>query len=175
MGRDKALLAYGVSNFLDHLIELLRPRVDPVIAVLGHHVVQICTTVAPRAGLQFVVNADYASGQLSSLQAGIRALPAEAPAALVALVDHPAVQPSTLDAVLARAGAALVIPCYQGRRGHPVLFSRAILDEIAGLPPAATAKQVVHAHLPEAVLLEVDDPGVVQDIDTPADYETLRV
>ncbi len=171
MGSDKALLRHGDTTFLEHLIGLLVARVAPVVVVLGHNADRIRTAVAPRPGLEFVVNAYYKAGQLSSLQAGIAALPREAPAALVALVDHPAVAASTLDALLAHASAPLVVPRYQGRRGHPVVFSRALLDELAALPPSATAKQVVAAH--PALYLDVDDPGVLRDIDTPADYQAL--
>ncbi|MBI3698689.1 MAG: nucleotidyltransferase family protein [Acidobacteria bacterium] len=172
MGSDKALLDLQGVTFLDHILDLFLPRVSPVVVILGHHAQQIEAAIAPRPGLRFVVNLRYADGQLSSLQTGIRALPADAPAALLTLVDHPAVAPSTLDAILARALAPLVIPRYQGRRGHPILLARALLDEILALPPTASAKDVVRAHA--AVELDLDDPGVLRDIDTPADYELLR-
>lgn len=174
MGRDKALLPYQDTTFLDRLLDLFLPRASPVVVVLGHNAGRILVALHPRPGVQVVINEHYKSGQLSSLQAGIRALPSEAPAALVTLVDHPAVAPATLDAILARASAPLVIPRCQGRRGHPVLLARTLLDEIAALPVTASAKQVVHAHLGEAVFVDVEDPGILRDIDTPADYTNLR-
>lgn len=176
MGADKALLQYGNATFLEHLVSLFLPRVSPVIVVLGHHAEKIRAALAARSGLQIAVNAEYQAGQLSSLQAGLRALPADSESALVTLVDHPAVAPSTIDAMIERfraAGAPLLIPRYQGRRGHPVLFSRSILDEILALPSSASAKQVVHAHHHDAVYVDVADPGVLQDVDTPGDYRTL--
>jgi len=176
MGADKALLAYQGSTFLSRLIELFLPRVSPVVVVLGHHAEQIRAGLAPRAGLEVVVNPDYRQGQLSSLQTGLRALPPECGAALVTLVDHPAVSESTLRMMIERyrsGSPPLIIPRYQGRRGHPVLFARPLLDEILALPVEASAKQVVHAHQHEAVSLDVDDPGVLRDVDTPADYAAL--
>ncbi len=178
MGTDKALLPYAGTTFLEHLIELLLPRVAPVIVVLGHHASEIRATLPDRSGVAIVVNSNYPSGQLSSLQTAIRALPASSQGALITLVDHPAVAASTLDLLIERfrsSGASLVIPRYQGRRGHPVLFSRAILDELAALPSTATAKQVVHAHQDDTLNEDVGDPGVLKDIDTPADYEGLGV
>jgi molybdenum cofactor cytidylyltransferase len=172
MGTDKALLPYGGSSFLEHLVNLLRPRVAPVVVVLGHNAEEI--RAALSVPCEVVINTNYLAGQLSSLQAGIRALPADSPAALVALVDHPAIAAATVDALLERfesAAPAVLIPRYQGRRGHPVLFSRAVLEELLALPPSATAKQVVNAR--EAAYLEVDDPGVLRDVDTPADYSAL--
>jgi molybdenum cofactor cytidylyltransferase len=179
MGADKALLSYSGSTFLEHLIGLFLPRMAPVVVVLGHHAEEIRAVVAPRPGLEIIVNTQYQAGQLSSLQAGIRALPAEARAALLTLVDHPAVAAGTIDAMLAMlerlpaATPVLLIPRYRGRRGHPVLLGRALLEEILALPASASAKQVVRAHLGEAVFLDVDDPGVVGDVDTPADYRSL--
>lgn len=175
MGFDKALLAYRESCFLNRLIDLFLPRVSPVLVVLGHHAGTIRPAVALRPGLEIVVNRNYRAGQLSSLQTAIRALPPEAGGALLTLVDHPAVAPATIDAMLERfTSADLVIPRYEGRRGHPVLLSRALLEEILALPVSSTAKEVVRAHLPGAAFLDVADPGVVQDIDTPEDYERLR-
>lgn len=173
MGRDKALLPYAGATFLEHLARLFLAHVSPVVAVLGHHAGAIRAALSPQPHLHFVVNPDYPAGQLSSLQAGLRALPAAASAALVTLVDHPAVAESTVRAILAHSAAPLVIPRYRERRGHPILLSRPISDEILALPLSATAKQVVHAHLADAVLLDVDDPGVLRDIDTPMDYSSL--
>lgn len=176
MGSDKALLPFGASNFLEHLIGLFLPRVEPLVVVLGHHAGEIRAAIRPRPGLQIVINNAYRAGQLSSLQAAIRALPADAPAALLTLVDHPAVTAETLEAMLERfaaAAPALLIPRYQGRRGHPVLLARALLNEILALPVSASAKQVVRAHLGEAAFLDVNDPGVVRDVDTPEDYRSL--
>ena len=174
MGTDKALLPYDDTTFVEHLLGFFLARVSPVVVVLGYNAARIAAAVAPRPGLQVVVNQDYALGQLSSLQTGLRALPADAPAVLVTLVDHPAVRESTLDAILARASAPLAVPRHQGRRGHPVLFSRRLIEELLALPPTASAKQVVHAHRDETILVEVDDPGILRDIDTPEDYRELE-
>lgn len=177
MGADKALLDYHGSTFLEGLVRLFLRHVSPVVVVLGHHAEEIGASLPARLGLEIAVNTNYKAGQLSSLQTGIVALPAGATGALLTLVDHPAVEDSTIAAMIERFFASevpLVVPRYLGRRGHPVLLSRALLDEIAGLPPTASAKQVIHAHLDAAFQLDVDDSGVLRDIDTPADYESLK-
>ena len=73
MGRDKALLAYRGTTFLNHWISILQPRIEPLIVVLGHHADSIRRSVA--VGPRIVVNPDYRRGMLSSLQVGIRVLP----------------------------------------------------------------------------------------------------
>jgi molybdenum cofactor cytidylyltransferase len=182
MGRDKALLDYRGSTFLNHLISLFLSRLSPVVVVLGHNAPAIRAAIAAGpatepADLRVVINDRYKLGMLSSLQAGIRALPPGAPGALFTLVDHPAVQGPTLDQLVeefARGDAPVVIPRYQAKRGHPVAASRAILEEILALPAEASAKDVIHAHRPETRFLDVDDPGVITDVDSPPDYEDLQ-
>ena len=99
MGFPKALLRYRDETFLDTLIGLFAARCQPVIVVLGAHADRIRErTLRPAT---FVINADYQRGQTSSMQCGLRAVPAGAEGVLFTLVDHPAVAPATLDALLA--------------------------------------------------------------------------
>ena len=181
MGRDKALLDFQGSTFLNRLVALFLPRVDPLVVVLGHHAASIRETISADpshpAPLQIVINEHYQQGMLSSFQAGIRALPAETSATLFTLVDHPAVRASTLDQLLetlARKQPLLVIPRYQGQRGHPVAAARSILDEILALSGDSSPKNVIRAHRAETVFVDVDDPGVVTDVDLPEEYQALR-
>jgi CTP:molybdopterin cytidylyltransferase MocA len=108
MGFPKALLRYREENFLDTLIGLFAPRCQPVIVVLGAHSDRIREhTLRPAT---FVVNADYQRGQTSSMQCGLRAVPPDADGVLFTLVDHPAVAPATLDALLAGRPRDPVLP-----------------------------------------------------------------
>lgn len=171
MGRDKALLPYAGTTFVEHLVRLFLTRVSPVVVVIGHHAGEIQAAVPSLPGVQVVFNPKYQAGQLSSLQTGLGSIRTDR--VLFTLVDHPAVAPGTLDSLLAHSRAPLVIPRYQNRRGHPILLAGALIGEILALPPEATAKQVVHSHLSEAILLDLEDPGILRDIDTPEDYCTL--
>ena len=172
MGSPKALLDIGGQTFLDHLVASFSGICAPVIVVLGHGAEQV------RAGLRaaneavFVVNADYRLGQFSSMQCGLRAVPAEARGVIFSLVDHPAVRPSTLSRLAATA-APLVIPRLNGRRGHPVFFSHILVAEFLALPADASARMVVERHAAEIEYIDVDDPGILQDIDDPETYRRL--
>ena len=176
MGRDKALLEYRGSTFLNHLISLFSPRVDPLIVVLGHHAETIRPTIQQRPTAKVVINQDYKKGMLTSLQAGIRTLPSDIGAAMFTLVDHPAVEGATVERLIERfqaGGRPLAIPCYRRRRGHPVIAARPILEEILRLPDDSSAKTVIRGHRRETAFVEVDDPGVVLDIDRPSDYGAM--
>jgi len=172
MGSPKALLEYRGETFLDRLIGLFGLHCSPVIAVLGSQAEEI------RAGLRrggeacLVENTDYRRGQLSSLQCGLRALPGEADV-LLTLVDHPALSSDTIVALLAAPPAPLRIPRYTGRRGHPILFSRILTHEFLALPGTAAARDVVNRHATESAYVDVDDSGVLADIDDAAAYVRL--
>ena len=183
MGRDKALLPYRNSTFLNYILSVFLPRLDPLIVVLGYHAELIRESIdsaafpeVDRGRVLIVVNPNYRRGMLSSLQTAIAALPESAEAAIFTLVDHPDVEAETLDRLLAvyrETGAPLIIPQSGGRRGHPVITARSVLDEIARLPAEASPKDVIRAHRDETVFVKVEDPGILRDVDTPAEYERM--
>jgi CTP:molybdopterin cytidylyltransferase MocA len=175
MGSPKALLDYRGATFLDTLIGLFAQRCSPVIVTLGAAAEEIRARAARPA--EFVLNPDYARGQLSSMQCGLRAVPPEADGVLFTLVDHPAVSRNTIDALLApgvsQDDALLRVPRYRGRRGHPVWFSRELTPEFLALPESGAARDVVRLHAGRTAFLDLDDPGIVADIDDPAAYRSL--
>ena len=188
MGSPKALLPYRGSTFLETLARLLGERCDPVIVVLGAHAEEIQRRIASpeHAGrkpggspeglapqIQIVINGEYRIGQTSSLQAGLRAVPHDAEGVLFTLVDHPAVSLHTIDALLQPPPPLIRIPRYLGERGHPIWFRRDLIPEFLALPFSAPANRVTRAHRAETEFIDVEDPGVIADIDDPPAYERL--
>jgi len=172
MGRPKALLDYRGETFLDRLTRLLAARCSPVIVVLGAAADEIRLNAA--GSLTFVINPDYRLGQTSSLQCGLRAVPAEAEGVVFTLVDHPAVEQETIGTLLDfPAGGILRVPRYQGRRGHRVWFSRQLIPEFLALPSGAPARDLVRSHADRTDFIDLNDPGIVADIDDPAAYHSL--
>ena len=144
--------------------------------VLGAHSDRIRErTLRPAT---FVINPDYQRGQTSSMQCGLRAVPPDAEGVLFTLVDHPAVAPATLDALLAepapRDPRPLVrVPRHAGRRGHPIWFSRDLIAEFLALPENGAAREIVRSHAAQTEFLDVDDAGILADIDDAAAYGRL--
>jgi molybdenum cofactor cytidylyltransferase len=172
MGFPKALLRYRDETFLDRLAGLFAARCSPVIAVLGAEAERIRAGAHPSA--TFVMNPDWARGQTTSMQCGLRAVPPEAEGVLFTLVDHPAVEAATIDVLLAEPRAALVrVPRYHGRRGHPIWFSRALIPEFLALAETGAARDVVRGHAAQTEFLDVDAPGILADIDDPEAYRGL--
>lgn len=151
---------------------LFSPRCSPVVAVLGAGASEIRAGI--RRGATFAVNADWRRGQTTSLQCGLRALPEEIEGVLFTLVDHPAVAPATLDALLGGDPSALVrVPRYHGRHGHPIWFRARLIPEFLALPEDAAARDVVRAHAAETQWIDVPDAGILADIDDLDAYRAL--
>jgi len=175
MGTPKALLPYHGKTFVEQLLEVTRhPRVGMRRIVLGAHVEEIRKVLGDDAA-NVVVNQDWQKGQLSSIQAAIRSLPAGGTEGLILCpVDHPII-PAALVAKLIEAfdasEKAIVLPTYRGKRGHPVIFRATLYDELLAASAQVGARQVVWAHAPEVVEVATEEEGVVLNLNDP---ETLR-
>jgi molybdenum cofactor cytidylyltransferase len=175
MGSPKALLEYRGETFIRRLVRVLSAVCDPVIVVLGYHADTLRPAV-PDATI--VVNLAPERGQLSSLQTGLAALPAEAEGFLFTPVDSPAVEVATVERLAAEfqrrdPATLLVIPRFAGKRGHPVFATRVIANELSALPLTAQARDVIHGHVADTLYIDVDDPGILTDIDDREAYRRL--
>ncbi len=177
MGTDKALLKFRSRTFLETVVEKLRDGgIERIVVVLGHHAQEIRAAVE-LAAAEIVVNTEYRRGQTSSLQAGLKSLAASNPEAVVlALVDHPAFSPETvrqLDAAFRASSAAVAIPTYQGRRGHPIVIGQALFEELKALNLEEGANTVIRKYREQTRWVEVGDPGILLDVDDPESYRQL--
>jgi molybdenum cofactor cytidylyltransferase len=180
MGRTKALLAVGGSDtFLSRVVRTLRDGgVGEIVVVVGADAASIRSSVdGASLPVRVVDNPDFEEGQLSSLLKGLHAIDRPGvTAALVTLIDVPLVAPETVRTLVTafQSGSALIVrPASRGRHGHPVIFDRALFDELRRANPKEGAKQVVRAHAGEILDVEMADEGAFADIDTPEEYERL--
>jgi len=177
MGTDKALLTYRGRTFLETLFATLREAgLERIAVVLGHHAEEIRRAVNLQEA-QVVTNPDYRLGQTSSLQAGLRALGiADLEGIVLCLVDHPAISVEVIRTLLKsfqQTGAPLVVPTFGGRRGHPVLIARSLFKELLSLGPESGANTVTRKHREVTQFVEVEDSGILLDIDDPETYQRL--
>jgi molybdenum cofactor cytidylyltransferase len=175
MGRPKALLPIQGQKFIERIIRVIgQSRVGRTIVVLGHHADQLRGQIE-HLPVEVVINPDYRSGQLSSLQAAIRHISDDdrCDGMLVHLVDHPFIDVALVDALIEsffETKKMIVVPRYKGKRGHPVIFSRELFGELLNAPLDQGAKAVVNAHRQETLEIEWQDEGITLDIDTPELY-----
>jgi nicotine blue oxidoreductase len=170
-GSPKALVRLGDRLLVERAVDLLvAGGCDPVLVVLGAAADEVLETATlPRA----VVNPDWNTGMGSSLRAGLAALPADADAVVVTLVDTPGLGPESVRRLVA-TGADAAVATYGGRRGHPVLLGRTVLTEVAA---AATgdrgAGPWLAAHPERVLLVPCDGTGDPRDVDVPDDLAAV--
>ena len=173
MGRQKLLLPFGETTVVGAVVgTACASRVDQVLAVLGADRDAVRQEIEPL-GIDFAINEDFKMGMVSSVQAGFRALPADAEAAVVMLGDQPFLPASVVDAVVEayrRSGKGIVVPAFQGRRGHPVLVDLKFRDEVLALDPADGLRRLMRAHPKDVFEAEVEDANILRDMDVPEDY-----
>ena len=144
-----------------------------VVVVTGAYEQPVRDEVPPGR-VRIVHNPDFRRGQLSSLQRAIAAAAADVDSVLVHLADHPLVQAATFRALaekFAVTRASILIACHRGRRGHPVLFAKSVFPELLAAPDGEGARFVVNADPARVVYVDVEDPGVTLDLDTPEDLK----
>ncbi len=183
MGSPKALLPFPEpdntqNTFLGHLLQVFGATpTSPIVVVLGHDA-ETLRRQFDFSNARVVVNESYRDGMSSSILAGLEALSSESvDGVLVCPVDHPDVSPAVVDTLIARferERPPVILPTFQGRRGHPVLFSSAVFSELHAAPKEVGARRVVWDHQEDLVEVEVSHGGVTIDIDTPGDYRAFR-
>ena len=172
MGYPKPLLRIGDQTFIARIVETMLEVVPRLVIVVGAHRERVRAAIPRDERIAIVENPDYSRGQLSSLRVGLRAMQADTAGALVHLGDHPIVRADTFRAVIDsynKSAKPIVIARHDGRRGHPVIFDRAIFGELLSAPESEGARHVVNADPSRVAYVELDDPGINLDLDTPAD------
>ena len=175
MGRPKALLPIDGQTFIERIVTALKQSgIERVIVVLGFNAEEMRREIE-HLPVEILVNQDYQQGQLSSLQTALRRLNDEkdCDAILVHLVDHPYLSAAVVNRMIDRyrgSKNSIVIPKFQGKRGHPVLFDRSLFAELLAAPLDQGAKAVVNAHRDQTLEIDTEDIGVTLDIDTPELY-----
>lgn len=175
MQTPKALLKIGKESFVGCIARKCKEAgIFVIYVVTGAHRDEIEQEMRGKYDVDFIFNFRYPEGQLSSLKEGLRNLPTGSTSALVWPVDQPLVRTETVQLLIAQHTAArnhVTIPVFESRRGHPVIYDVAAIHTLLSLKTTQTAKDLQTIYANEILQVDVSDPGVVQDIDTPEDYQ----
>lgn len=176
MGSPKALLPYQGRPFLEHLLDVAKhPSISVRRVVLGPDAEAISAQVA-LAAEEIVVNKEWERGQLSSIQVAIRSLPDGTSGILLCPVDHPLISASLVNELIdafEKTRAPVVVPLFEGRRGHPVIFASRLYEELLNAPEDKGARAVVWAHNNEICEVATEEEGCVLNLNDPEAFSKI--
>lgn len=176
MKRQKLLLPYNGKTIIETVVENAARSVNTnILVVLGSHREQIQEQIV-NYQVNFCVNENYMDGMLSSAICGFRALPDAAKAALIFLGDQPQIPSEVAGLVIEtwlQSKKGIVMPTFNGRRGHPVLIETRYITEIEKLDPNKGLRTLSEIFKDDVIEVECDVPEILRDIDTPEEYEEI--
>lgn len=174
MKRQKLLLPFNGKTIIETVVENVASSVGSnILVVLGSHAEEIKSLIENQK-VQFCVNESFLNGMLSSAICGFRALPHEAKAALVFLGDQPQIPPQATNLVIEvwmKSKKGIVMPTFNGRRGHPVLIETRYKSEIEKLDPERGLKTLSEKYKDDVFEVECEIPEILRDIDTQEEYQ----
>lgn len=175
MGGPKMLLPWGEGTVLSHVITIFRQAgLDNIIVVTGGARDQVEGSIS-HLNTRTIYNEDFARGEmLSSIQCGIRALPHQTQGMLIGLGDQPQVHESSVRRVceaFITTKNNIVVPSFRMRRGHPWLVGCPLWNELLSLTPPQSLRDFLDVHKKHIQYVNVEDPGILADLDTPEDYQ----
>jgi len=177
MGAQKLLLPIAGRPMIAGIVdEALQSAVEKVFIVLGRDA-QPVQAALPGSRVTFVTNPDLDGDMLSSVRCGIRALPSDRTAVLVVLGDQPGVTSKLIDELIRlfrETGGGIAVPVHQGKRGHPLLFAGRFCEEILTHLDATGLRGLLLAHPDQVVELPVAKASVLEDMDTPEQYQRIK-
>lgn len=178
MGRPKMSLPWGNETVLTRVVSIFKNAgVEDVIVVTGGAREEVEALVS-NLNVRIVYNEDFERGEmLSSIQCGMRALGRQTQAALIGLGDQPQVREGSVRRVceaFLETKSNIVVPSFQMRRGHPWLVARPLWEAVVRMEPPQSLRDFLSARRAEIHYVNVDDPNVLADLDTPEDYEKWR-
>lgn len=176
MGKLKLLLPFRGSTILEHAVDnLLNSKVAEVILVVGYQAQELVSKIAQKP-VKIVVNPQYQQGMSTSIIAGLSLVNKQAEAIMIVLADQPLIDSQTITRLIEefqKHDKGIVIPAYQGRRGHPVIFSIKYKERLLELRGDVGGKQIINEHLEDVLEVPIESEGINIDIDTMSDYEHL--
>lgn len=176
-GRNKLLMPIlGVPMIRRIVKGALDSVVDEVVVVLGFEA-EIVMRAIDDLPCRIVVNERYSMGMSLSVKVGFRAVSSNTDAVIILPGDYPLVDSDVIDVVVEtyrKTNAPIVIASYMGRRGHPLLLSRALFSELMEINEETMGlKSILSRHEEEIVLAETGKIGVLMDVDVPEDINCI--
>ncbi len=174
-GTPKLLFEVNNKTFLEHILTNSNvPEINEVILVLGYNSEKIIPELN-TTNIKIVINHNYKDGQLSSFKTGIRKLNPDNKGILMILVDHPFVTKNTYKTIIQEfvrsSYSKIIIPAYNNRKGHPVIFPVSLKEDILSAPDNQGARYVIRNNSNSVKIVNVNDKFIHADLDYKADVK----
>ncbi len=179
MGYPKQLMLLGKGTVLEQTFDiLLSSRVSEIIPVVGYRAEEVIKAIANRP-VKIAINPIYHQGMSTSIVTGLNLVDDRTQAVMFVLADQPFIGGKIINRLIeefASHDKGIALPVYQGRRGHPVIFSVKYIRELLSLKGDIGGRQIIKEHPDDILEVAVDSPSIIMDIDTASDYvrRTLR-
>ena len=176
-GSPKALARLGVESVIEHILTmLLDTKASEIIVVLGADANAINTKILKNSGIRIVMNDNYSLGQTSSFKEGLNNLDSNTEGILLLPVDMPFIKKETVNIlieVFLKNPFLMVVPTYEGKKGHPPIFSKRLFPEFKHLKNDEPLSTVLHKHEAQTLILPVNDPGVISSFNTTQELKEM--
>ncbi|RYD01614.1 hypothetical protein N752_28985 [Desulforamulus aquiferis] len=177
MGSFKPLLPLGNTSVIEKSVRMFESAgINNINVVVGYKSNELLPILKPLK-VNIIANNNYSEGMFSSVKAGIRIIEPSIEAFFFLPGDIPLVLPKTITALITAYrsnSAGIIYPCLNGERGHPPLISTAYRDTILSWDKEGGLRSLLQEYEADVLDIEVEDQGVLQDMDTPLDYQRVR-
>ena len=175
MGKLKQLMPLGTSTIIEKTVDnLLGSSAGEVIVVLGHKAEDIKKKLA-TSDVKITFNPLFEKGMGTSIAAGLKLVDSNAKAVMLTLADQPFIKSQTIDKLIKafeESDKGIVIPVYQDKPGHPIIFSLKYKAELEDLSGDIGGREIIKRHPEDVLIVAIDDEGVIIDIDTMDSYSS---
>jgi molybdenum cofactor cytidylyltransferase len=176
-GRQKLLMGFGGRTVIECVVAAASQScVDEVVVVTGSHHDRIAELLIGGNKVVLTRNPDPSRGMLSSVRCGLEAVDSRAIGIAVLQGDQPGIDSEMIDAVIdawRRSTETIAVPKFGERRGHPLVFDACYAGEVKTEFDDVGLRGLLAAHADDLLELPVSSNAILEDIDTPEDYERL--
>lgn len=173
----KQLLKIGGKPMIKSVVSsVLESNVDETVVVLGYRAREVADEL-PGGDIKTVVNPDFEEGMSTSLKSGLKKISADSNAVLIVLADQPLLETEVINHLIneyERTDHHIVAPIYKGQRGNPVLIDISLKSDLLKIRGDVGAREILENRKYEVLLVEVNTPSVMLDVNTAEDVKKVR-
>jgi len=164
----------GIPLIKCALNNILKSHVNEIIIVLGYQNETIEKLIDKTSRIKFVFNSNFESGMASSIKKGIKKLSKKTDSFFISLGDMPSINYDTYNQLIkCNKNKKAIVPMFKGQQGNPVLFPKSFEEKFLSIQGDSGAKKILEINKKEVLYLEINDPGIIRDLDVPNDFNNL--